>query len=90
MGYIEQNAASRARVLDLVASTSPEVLAAPAEGGWTIAALLAHMATEILGQAQMHPRAYGRWARTACALAYGLTDRAVQEVIRGVRRTGRS
>ena len=44
MGYIEQNAASRARVLDLVASTSPEVLAAPAEGGWTIAALLAHMA----------------------------------------------
>src|SRR5438132_1314606 len=44
MAYIEKNAASRARVLDLVTSASPERLAAPADGGWTIAALLAHMA----------------------------------------------
>src|SRR5205807_6786239 len=44
MGYVEENAAARDRVLDLVREASPEALASPAEGGWTIAGLLAHMA----------------------------------------------
>jgi hypothetical protein len=44
MGYVEENAAARARVLGLVGDLSAEALAAPAEGGWTLAGLLAHMA----------------------------------------------
>jgi hypothetical protein len=44
MGYMQENAAARDRILDTVRGLSADRLATPIEGGWTVAALLAHLA----------------------------------------------
>jgi hypothetical protein len=44
MSYIEANAQGRARLWTLASGLTDEELALPADDGWTVAALLAHLA----------------------------------------------
>lgn len=64
--HADRNDAARTRLRDLVARLGDDGLARPLADGWTVGAMLAHLAfwdRIVLARWQRRSRSVGRWSR---------------------------